>query len=156
MTIPASRWLLRWRWALVAVSLPVLVGLWWAFRPEKLWVNQKVNEAAPFEASADPKPVLTGRFEAKAEQTSGRATIYQKPGGEEYLRLSDFSAPKGGDLHIELKGDSNGTDLGPLKNVQGDQNYDLPAAADPNKYEAVVIYSQQSHTVFGLAKLEPF
>jgi hypothetical protein len=156
MTIPASRWLLRWKWVLVAVGLPVLVGLWWAFRPEKLWVNQKVNEAAPFDTSAGPRPVLTGRFDAKTEQASGRATIYQKPGGEEYLHLSDFSAPKGEDLHVELKGGLNATDLGPLKYVQGDQNYDVPAAADPNKYVAVVIYGQQSHTVLGLAKLEPF
>jgi Electron transfer DM13 len=156
MTTHARTWFSRRRWILAAVGLPVLVALWWAFRPEKLWVNQKVNEGAPFDTSAGPRPVLTGRFEVKTEQTSGRATIYQKPGGEEYLRLSDFSAPKGGDLHVELKGGLNATDLGPLKNVQGDQNYDLPAAADPNKYEAVVIYSQQSHTVLGLAKLEPF
>jgi hypothetical protein len=156
MTIPAGQWLLRWKWALVPVLLPVLVGLWWAFRPEKLWVNQKVNEAAPFDASADSKPVLTGRFEAKAEQASGRATIYKSPSGREYLRLSDFAAPKGEDLHVELKGGLNGADLGPLKNIQGDQDYDLPPATDSGKYEAVAIYSERLHAVIGLAKLEPF
>jgi len=156
MTTHASTWLFRRKWILAAIGLPVLVALWWAFRPEKLWINQKVDEPAPFDASGGPKPILTGRFESKAQLTSGRATIYKKPGGEEYLRLSDFAAPNGEDLHVQLKGDLNGTDLGPLKNSQGDQNYDLPAATDPNKYGAVVICSQQSHTVIGLAKLEPF
>jgi hypothetical protein len=159
MTIPASRWLLRWKWTLVALGLPVLVALWWAFRPEKLWINQKVNEPVPFDTSADPKPVLTGRFEAKAEQTSGRATIYKKPGGEEYLRLSDFAAANAPDAHVWLgrgEGDLNRIDLGPLKSNRGDQNYDLPAATDLSKYDAVVIYSEQSHAVSGLARLESF
>jgi len=47
-------------------------------------------------------------------------------------------------------------DLGPLKSNQGDQNYDLPAATDLSKYDAVVTYSAQSQAVLGLAKLEPF
>ncbi len=91
MTTRASTWLVRRKWILAAVGLPVLVALWWAFRPEKLWINEKVNEAAPFDTSGGPQPILTGRFEDKAQQTSGRATIYKKPGGEEYLRLSDFT-----------------------------------------------------------------
>jgi hypothetical protein len=156
MTIPASRWLLRWRWTLVAVGLPVLVALWWAFRPEKLWINQKVNEPAPFDASADPKPVLTGRFEGKSQQTSGRATIYKKPGGEEFVQLSDFATPGSEDVHVALVRGGDRIDLGPLKSNQGDQNYDLPAATDLSKYDAVVTYSAQSQAVLGLAKLEPF
>src|SRR5580692_8269404 len=154
---------------LAAVGLPVLVALWWAFRPEKLWINQKVNEPAPFEASDGPQPILTGRFEGKTQQTSGRATIYKKPGGEEYLRLSDFTTSNGGDVHVLLarsgdqslaqdasKGDLDSVDLGSLKGIQGDQDYDLPRATDLNKYDAVVVYSEQSHAVFGVAKLEPF
>jgi hypothetical protein len=153
MTIPAGRWLLRWKWTLLAVGLPVLVALWWAFRPEKLWINEKVNEAAPFDTSADPKPILTGRFEAKAQPTSGRATIYKKAGGEEYLHLSDFASPTGPDVHVALARGDDRIDLGPVKS---DQNYDLPAATDLGKYDAVVIYGEQSHAVLGMAKLEQF
>jgi hypothetical protein len=158
MTIHASTWLVRRKWILAAVGLPVLVALWWAFRPEKLWINERVNEAAPFDTSGGPQPILTGRFEGKAQQMSGRATIYKKPGGEEYLHLSDFAAPNAPDAHVLLgsEDDLGRIDLGPLQNNQGDQNYDLPAAADPNKYGAVVIYSEMSRTVLGLAKLEPF
>ncbi len=34
-------WFSRRKWVLVAVGLPVLIGVWWAFRPEKLWINQE-------------------------------------------------------------------------------------------------------------------
>lgn len=169
MAVHASTWLLRRKWILVAIGIPVLVALWWAFRPEKLWINQKVNEAAPFEASGDPQPVFTGRFEGKAQRTSGRATIYKKPGGQEYLRLSDFTTPNAPEVHVVLarsddrnlaqeivKGGLESIDLGPLKSNQGDQDYDLPAAADLKQYNAVVIYDERPRSVFGLAKLEPF
>ena len=92
----------RRKWILVSVGIPILVALWWAFRPEKLWINEKVSEAAPFDTSGEPQPVFTGRIEGKAQQTSGRATIYKKPGGEEYLRLSDFTAPNAPDAHVML------------------------------------------------------
>ena len=74
---------------------------------------------------------------------------------EEYLHLSDLIASNAAeDLHGELKPRS--LDLGPLKNNEGDQNYDLPSATDLSKLEAVAIYSERSHAVIGLAKLEPF
>jgi len=75
----AVSWLTRKKWVLVGVSVPVLVALWWAFRPEKLWINQKVDEAAPFASTADPQPLYTGTLEGKAHQTRGRATIYKTP-----------------------------------------------------------------------------
>jgi Electron transfer DM13 len=169
MTIHISPWILRRKWILLAVGLPVVVALWWAFRPEKLWVNQTVNEPAPFDTTGDPHPILTGRFEAKTQPTAGRATVYKEPDGEEYLRLNDFTTSSGPDVHIALarsddrnlsqaaaNGALDGIDLGPLKSNQGDQNYNLPSATDLNKYDAALVYSQQSHTVLGLAKLEPF
>jgi hypothetical protein len=169
MTTHISPWLLRRKWILIVVGLPVLVALWWAFQPEKLWINQTVNEPAPFDTSSDPQTILTGRFEGDAQQTRGRATIYKKPGGGDYLRLNDFTTPNGRDLHVVLarrkdrnlsqavvKGSIDSIDLGPLKSNQGDQIYDLPAATNLNQYNAVAIYGEVAHTVFGLAKLEAF
>ena len=168
MSTYISPWLLRRKWVLLGVGLPILVALWWAFRPEKLWINQKVNEAAPFDASGDPQPILTGRFDGNA-QTSGRATIYRKPGGEEYLQLKDFTAPSSANIHVVLArsqemsaaqaavtGGLDTVDLGPLRGDQGDQIYDLPAGADLAKYDAVAIYGENDHIVLGRAKLEPF
>jgi Electron transfer DM13 len=43
-----------------------------------------------------------------------------------------------------------------LKGNQGDQNYDLPASVDLQKYDAAVIYCERFHAVFGVARLEQF
>jgi hypothetical protein len=67
------------KWILAIIGFPILAAAWWAFRPEKLWINQKVNEPAPFASSTDPQPLYTGRLEGKAHQTSGRATSIGPP-----------------------------------------------------------------------------
>jgi len=157
------------KWILVAISFPILVAAWWDFRPEKLWINQKVNEPAPFAARTDPQPLYTGRLEGKAHQTSGRATIYRTSDGRQYLRLTDFMTSNGPDVHVVLgqTDDANLTkeivtdhidsvELGQLKGNQGDQNYDLPASVDLQKYNAAVIYCERFHAIFGVARLEKF
>jgi hypothetical protein len=169
MNMQAGSRLSRKKWILAVVGLPILVGAWWAFRPEKLWINQKVSEPAPFAASTDPQPLYTGRLEGKAHQTSGRGTIYKTSDGRQYLRLTDFSTSNGPDVHVILarsddenltqeivKGQLDSVELGSLKGNQGDQNYDLPASVDLQKYNAAVIYCERFHAVFGVARLEQF
>jgi len=162
-------WLSGKKVILGLTGIPILVGAWWAFRPEKLFINQKVNEAAPASLSADPEALYTGKLEGKAHQTSGRATIYKSPDGTPYLRLTDFTTSNGPDVHVLLvraddkaleqeivKGELEHVELGALKGNQGDQNYDLPAATDLNKYQAVAIYCERFHAIFGVARLEKF
>lgn len=157
------------KWILAVIGVPILVAAWWAFRPEKLWINQKVNDPAPFASSTDPQPLYTGRLEGKAHQTSGRATIYRTSDGRQYLRLTDFMSSNGPDVHVVLvqTNDANLTkeivtnqldsvELGPLKGNQGDQNYDLPASVDLQKYNAAVIYCERFPAIFGVARLEKF
>lgn len=159
----------RRKWILAAAALPILLAAWWVFRPEKLWINQAVSEPAPFASSTDPQALYTGRLEGKAHQTSGRATIYKTPDGKQYLRLTDFSTSNGPDVHVVLarsdganltqeivKGQLDSVELGSLKGNQGDQNYDLPASVDLQKYNAAVIYCERFHAVFGVARLEQF
>jgi hypothetical protein len=55
-----------------------------------------------------------------------------------------------------LKDNTEKIELGKLKGNEGDQNYDLPAGADLNQYQAVVIYCERFHAIFGVAKLEKF
>jgi hypothetical protein len=55
-----------------------------------------------------------------------------------------------------VKGELDNVELGTLKGNQGDQNYDLPASVDLNKYQAVAIYCERFHAIFGVAKLEKF
>jgi hypothetical protein len=169
MNTNIGSWLSRNKWIVIAIGVPVLAGVWWAFRPEKLFTNEKVNEAAPAALSSEPKVLYTGKLEGKVHQTSGRATIYKAADGKEYLRLSDFTTSNGPDVHVLLartedkalesevvRGDLDSVELGALKGNQGDQNYDLPTAADLNGYQAVVIYCERFHAVFGVAKLEKF
>src|SRR5215470_6021285 len=159
----------RKKWIAGMIGVPLLIGAWWAFRPEKLFINQKVSEAAPVAVGSEPQPIYTGKLEGKVHATNGRATIYESREGKRYLRLSDFTTSNGPDVHVLLaraedkaleqeivKGTLNGLELGSLKGNQGDQNYDLPVTADLQEYQAVVIYCERFHAVFGVAKLEKF
>lgn len=169
MTSGVLIWLACKKWILVGIGLPVLVAAWWWFRPEKLWVNQKVNEAAPFASSDGPQPLYTGLLAGNAHQTSGRVSVYRSADGKQYVRLTDFATSNGPDVHVLLgrsdddnlrqdivKGQLDSLELGPLKGNQGDQDYDLPTPVDLQKYNAVVIYCERFHAVFGVAKLEQF
>ena len=162
-------WLSGKKWILVSVGVPILVVAWWAFRPEKLWVNVKVNEPAPFASSGDPQPLYTGSLAGRAHPTRGRASIYQTPDGKLELRLTGFVTSNGPDVHVVLaqsrdenlkqdfvKGQLNSMELGLLKANEGNQNYDLPDSADLGKYDSVVIYCERFHAVFGVAKLDKF
>jgi len=164
-----NSWTVRKKVILSVAGAVALTAGWWAFRPEKLFINQKVNEAAPMSVGAQAQPVYTGKLEGKLHPTSGRATIYQSGDGREYLRLSDFMTSNGPDVHVVLvragdnaleqdvvKGDLEKVELGTLKGNQGDQNYDLPATVDLNQYQAVAIYCERFHAIFGVAKLERF
>jgi Electron transfer DM13 len=162
-------WLRGKKWILAGIGVPILVVAWWVFRPEKLWVNVKVNEPAPLGSSADLQPLYTGLLAGKVHPTSGRASIYQMLDGKRELRLSDFMTSNGPDVHVLLaqaadenlkqdfvKGELNSVELGLLKANQGDQNYDLPGSVDLSRYDAVVIYCERFHAVFGVAKLDKF
>jgi hypothetical protein len=154
---------------LALAGIPVLIAAWWAFRPEKLFVNQQVSEAAPASVNSETEPLYTGKLEGKAHKTSGRATIYKDGSGKQYLRLTDFTTSNGPDVHVLLvraddqalakevaAGDLDHVELGSLKGNHGDQNYDLPGNADLDKYQAVAIYCERFHAIFGVAKLEKF
>lgn len=169
MNTNGKSWSSRERWIFGLIGAPVLVGAWWAFRPEKLFINKSVNEAAPFAAESESQPIYTGKLQGKAHATSGRATIYESAQGKRYLRLSDFVTSNGPDVHVLLasaedkaleqeivRGNLDGLELGSLKGNRGDQNYDLPVNADLQQYQAVVIYCERFHAVFGVAKLEKF
>jgi len=154
---------------LAVVGMPALVAAWWAFRPEKLFVNEQVSEAPPAGLSGEPEALYIGRLESRAHPTNGRATIYKSSDSKQYLRLTDFSTSNGPDVHVVLVKASDKSleqnittselehvELGMLKGNYGNQNYLLPGGADVEKYQAVAIYCERFHAVFGVAKLEKF
>jgi hypothetical protein len=169
MSDTVTSWLFGKKWILGGTGVVVLAAAWWAFRPEKLWVNVRVNEPAPFGTSANLQPLYTGALTGRAHPTSGRASVYQMSNGKRDLRLTDFMTSNGPDVRVLLaqstdeklkqdfvKGELTSLELGSMKANQGDQTYDVPDSADLTKYDEVVIYCQRFHVVFGLAKLEKF
>jgi Electron transfer DM13 len=110
--------------------------------------------------------VATGTFHGAAHSTSGRATVYAGSKGPETLRLTRFKTSNGPNLHVLLIAASDAEDnedflkkgveridLGPLKGNEGDQNYDIPAGTDLDKYRAVSIFCERFNVNFGAAPL---
>ena len=154
-------------WGIVAFI--VLFGLWYAFRPEKLFINKQVNEAAPAQVQGASTPISTGRFVGEAHTTRGRVTIFKKADGTRLLRLTDFSTSNGPQLHVLLVDGQNpeaskdfsltavkNVDLGDLKGNQGDQSYQIAGDVDLHKFNAVTIYCERFHANFGYATLQEF
>ena len=151
---------------LKAVLLALIVagfGAWYAFRPERLFINQRVNEQFPT-ASAANNQLASGQFHSGAHETSGMATVFQLTDGKKTLRLTNFATSNGPDVHVYLvavqDAKDNDTvtkadfiDLGSMKGNIGDQNYDLPANADLAKYRAVTIWCKRFSVNFGTAPL---
>jgi hypothetical protein len=150
---------------MVVLLVLVLVGGagWYAFRPERLFINQKVNEQFPT-ASAANNQLAAGQFHSGAHETKGMATVFQLADGKKTLRLTNFATSNGPDVHVYLvaAGDAKDNDevtkagfvdLGSLKGNIGDQNYELPANADLAKYRAVTIWCKRFSVNFGTAPL---
>ena len=164
-----------------AAVVLVGLGLWYAFRPERLFINKTVNEslaadampadttvvamaeAMPTSAGA-PVVLAAGRFHTNAHETSGSATVYKLGDGSRVLRLADFATSNGPDVRVYLVAapdvNDNATvkqagfvELGALKGNKGDQNYAVPATVDLAKYRTVTIWCRRFSVNFGSAPL---
>jgi hypothetical protein len=154
---------------LAAGAVVVAVG-WYAFRPELLFINKTVNEEFPGGAAMasiekGPMAVTKGKFKGLAHETKGIASIYQLADGNRTLRLTEFETSNGPDVHVYLataeieKGSdaikqAGFVDLGSMKGNKGDQNYEIPADVDLNKFKNVTIWCARFGVNFGQAALE--
>jgi hypothetical protein len=146
-----------------------VIALWAAFRPERLFVNAKVNESLPTtpamsNMSSTDTVLATGNFHDVAHKGMGTATIHQLADGKRVLRFTNFETSNGPDVHVYLgvAGDATDSDtvkkagfveIGQLKGNIGDQNYELPADLDLNKYHSVTIWCQRFGVNFATAPL---
>jgi electron transfer DM13 len=149
-----------------AVVVVVLVA-WYAFRPERLVVNQHVDEALPSEESTSQlQPLVVGQFYGILHPTAGTATVYQMSDGTRVLRFTNFSTSNGPDVHVYMVAaddakdiatvqKSGFVDLGDIKGNVGDQNYVLGNDLDLAKYRAVSIWCKRFSVNFGAAALRP-
>ena len=155
---------------MIGAGAIVLMIAWYAFRPELLFINTTVNEEFPGGAAMasiekGPLPLTKGNFKSLAHETNGLASIYQLPDGKRTLRFTQFETSNGPDVHVYLtateveKGgdaikEAGFIDLGSMKGNKGDQNYDIPADADLNKYKNVTIWCARFGVNFGQAALD--
>ena len=161
---------MRLRTVLVIVAVMVVAAGWYLFRPERLFVNARVNEEFPVgkTASADAMPVtlVEGQFHDVAHKGVGTAAIHQLSDGKRVLRFTNFETSNGPDVRVYLVAAQDAKDndtvtkagfleLGSLKGNIGDQNYDLPADTDLGKYKAVTIWCRRFGVNFATAPLAP-
>jgi hypothetical protein len=157
---------------LITLGFVAGIAVWYAFRPERIFINQSVNEALPpmvqhagAMTAAAPTTLATGAFHGVHHETTGTTTLYRRPDGTRLLRFTNFSTSNGPDVRIYLVAAEDAQDnatakqagfieLGPMKGNQGDQNYDVPATVDLAKYRAVTIWCRRFAVNFATAPLK--
>jgi hypothetical protein len=170
MGLPSTKSRLRRRlgWlaaAIVLGSSALIVAVW--FQPQKLWIEDRVRdpEAAQIVTSGDPVEVRRGEFVSREHHTEGTVRILRLPDGRQVARLEGLDTSNGPDLYVYLsassaRGSAEGFDddyvnLGRLKGNLGDQNYDVPAGTDLDRFATLVIWCDRFNAVFGAADLAP-
>jgi hypothetical protein len=152
---------------ILALGIVVIVIAWYLFRPEKLFINESVNEeleTASTGESNSPRLLTKGTFHGVAHETKGTATIYELPDGNRVLRLTGFETSNGPDVRVFLGAaqDANDNDtvtnagyfeLGALKGNVGDQNYEIPEDLILADYHSVTIWCKRFGVNFGTAPL---
>ena len=151
----------------IPVGAVVVLAAWYAFRPERLFVNRHVDEAMPVaQAGSSAQPLESGQFYSILHPTAGTATIYQMADGTRVLRFTSFSTSNGPDVHVYMVAADDAkdaaavekagfADLGVIKGNIGDQNYTLSSDLDLGKYRAVSIWCKRFSVNFGAAPLRP-
>jgi Electron transfer DM13 len=157
----------KWTKILIPIAAVVVLVAWYAFRPERLFVNRRVDEGMPTaQGGQATQPLESGHFYSIAHPTEGTATIFQMGQGTRVLRLTSFRTSNGPDVHVYLVGADDAKDvatvqqagfidLGVLKGNIGDQNYMLGSDVDLSNYRAVSIWCKRFSVNFGAAALKP-
>ena len=157
----------KWTKLLIPVAAVLALVAWYVFRPERLVVNRRVDEAMPTgQGGLLSQSLESGRFYSILHPTEGTATIFQMGDGTRILRLTSFRTSNGPDVHVYMVAaaaakdvatvqQAGFIDLGVLKGNIGGQNYILGNDVDLGKYRAVSIWCKRFSVNFGAAALRP-
>jgi hypothetical protein len=151
---------MRKRDVVVALGALVVIAGWYAFRPERLFVDQRVNEAT----GGSGVVIAAGAFHGVAHGGKGNASVVRRADGTRVLELTDFETSNGPDLHLYLVAARDATDseavkaagfvaLGALKGNIGNQAYDVPADVDLERFRAVTVWCRRFGVNFATAPL---
>src|ERR1700735_2032694 len=156
----------KWKIVIPIAAVAALLA-WYAFRPERLVVNRRVDEAMPTaQGNSAPQPLVSGEFYSILHPTAGTATIYRMGDGSRVLRFTNFTTSNGPDVHVYMVAADDAKDaatvertgfidLGVIKGNVGDQNYALSGDLDLTKYRAVSVWCKRFNVNFGAAALRP-
>ena len=167
------------RLGLAAVAGLALIVAFAYFQPQKLVLNERVEETIPASPqpslaqgatdSTSPSPSASQKLLASASlqslehQSSGTVFLIELPGGQRILRLENLATSNGPDMRVYLSitpassdwygYDRDYLDLGALKGNLGNQNYEVPAGVDLAKYRSAVIWCRRFMVGFAVADL---
>ena len=154
-----------------ALALAAFVLVW--FQPQKLFIDDRVDEALPSgrsapsgrDAAAAQRPTLRtlslAPFLSHEHATRGRARVIRLADGRRYVRFERFRTSNGPLLRVYLSAtpangpggafDDRFLDLGALKGNIGNQNYRIPAATSLEAYRSVVVWCKRFGVPFAAA-----
>jgi hypothetical protein len=141
---------------ILAALIPAVV-----YTASPLFFDRTINEEIPV-AKTDTTETLaamvSGSFVGVGDgihNAQGIAKVLSLDDAK-ILRLEDFKATNGPDLHVYLATDEKATDyvdLGLLKANIGNQNYQIPEGTDLSKYDTALVWCKQFSVLFGHASL---
>ncbi len=167
---------IRWRVLLAAgafAALTFAAGVAY-FQPQKLFINQRVNEAIPAATTARQAPqastaapsetvLSSSSLHSLEHQSSGTVLLIRLADGRRILRLENLATSNGPDLRVYLSTmpasadwhsyDRDYVDLGALKGNLGNQNYTVPNSVDIARYRSAVIWCRQFKVGFAVGPL---
>ncbi len=116
------------------------------------------EEAPEEEAPTTPEivTVTTGSFVSNSRYTTVGTGLTITDGTQTFLRFEGFETSNGPDLVVYLRNSDDPDDyidLGRLSGNIGDQNYELPAGIDLDRYDFVDIWCDRFSVSFGNAQL---
>ncbi|MCB9371760.1 MAG: DM13 domain-containing protein [Microthrixaceae bacterium] len=107
--------------------------------------------------------VAEGSFVGRSHPAAGTASVLSDGTDQRFLRFEEFATDNGPDLNVYLSTapadadegafDDDFVDLGDLQGNIGDQNYEVPADVDLDRYQTVVIWCVRFGVAFGAATL---
>jgi hypothetical protein len=112
---------------------------------ERLRALRGGSEPMPTPRSRRPVEIARGSFTgADGHAGSGTATVIDRPGEGRVLTFTRFDVDPGVDVDVFLSASpedvSDRIELGDLAGNVGDQQYEIPAAADLRRYSNVILW----------------
>ena len=135
---------------LVIVAIIVLIFIAW-YVVTYVLTSSKLQEDAP----SDSDLYAMGTFQSGAHSTSGTASILES-NNKFVLRFENFKTDDGPSLYVYLSADleaNNYQNIGTLKAIEGDFNYEIDSDIDLNIYNNVLIWCEPFSVLFGHAEL---